>query len=307
MKTWRFLWVLAACQAWLPAADVSIVQAAADRIDVNIKGKPFTSFHYEAKWDKPFLHPIRTVSGDIVTRRWPVEQKTGEIEDHTWHRGAWWGHGDINGVDFWRELGPTKSGRLVVDGKPRTKGNRLDVVCNFVGPDGKRHGSVLQQFAFGTKGNLNWVDVTLTIRADAGMGLTFGDTEDGGMGFRYSDDFREARGATLRNVDGLTGTKEIWGKRAKWVDYSTARDGRRVGVALLDHPSNPRYPTYWHARGYGLNAANPFGVREFTKDKTQNGKLEVPAGGTLRFRYRIAIHEGGGDPAAYWKEFAAAK
>jgi len=149
-------------------------------------------------------------------------------------------------------------------------------------------------------------DVRITFRADAGMAFTFGDTEDGGLGFRYSDDFREARGATLRNVDGLTGTKAIWGKRAKWVDYSTTRDGRRLGVALLDYPSNPRYPTYWHARGYGLNAANPFGVRDFTKDKTQDGRLTIPAGATLRFRYRIAAHEGG-DPETFWKEFAGAK
>ena len=277
-----------------------------DAVEVRLDGKPFTTFHYAAKWDKPFLHPLRTASGAVVTRRWPVERKTGEIEDHTWHRGLWWSHGDINGVDFWRELGREKTGRLILKRKPRTKGNQLDAVCEFIAPGGKRLGSVLQQFAFGSKDNVNWVDVTLTIRADAGTGITLGDTEDGGLGFRYSDDFREDRGATLRNVDGLTGTKAIWGKRAKWVDYATTRDGKRIGAAIFDHPSNPRHPTYWHARGYGLNAANPFGVRDFTKDKTQDGKMEIPKGGTLRFRYRIAIHEGA-SPEALWQSFAAAK
>ena len=277
-----------------------------DTVEVRIDGKPFTTFHYESKWDKPFLHPIRTASGAVVTRRWPVEQQTGEIEDHTWHRGVWWSHGDINGADFWRELGHGKTGKLVLRGKPRTKGNVLEADCDFIDAAGKRHGSALQQFAFGASGGLIWIDVTITVRADAGLPVVFGDTEDGGFGFRYSDDFRENRGAKLRNAEGLDGTKAIWGKRSKWVDYSTVRDGKTIGVALFDHPSNPRHPTYWHARGYGLNAANPFGVSDFARDKSRNGKLEVPQGKTLRFRYRVAVHEGA-DPEALWKAFAAKK
>lgn len=291
------------CQAMLLNAGVSF-RAGTDSVDVLIDGKPFTTFHYEAKWDKPFLHPLRTASGVIVTRRWPVEQKTGEIEDHAWHRGLWWSHGDVSGADFWRELGPEKTGKLIMRGKPRTKGNRLEAELDFVAPSGKKVGSVLQQFVFGVKGGVAWVDVTITMRADAGAPVVAGDTEDGGLGFRFSDDFRENRGATLRNDSGLQGTKAIWGKQAKWVDYSTVRDGKKIGVAILDHPSNPRHPTYWHARGYGLNAANPFGVRDFTRDKSQNGKMEIPQGGTLRFRYRVAIHEGA-DPEPLWRAFAA--
>ncbi len=277
----------------------------ASAMEVRLDGKPFTAFHYESKWDKPFLHPLRTANGAIVTRRWPVEQKTGEIEDHAWHRGLWWSHGDISGADFWRELGPEKTGKLILRGKPRTRSNRLEAELDFIA-GGKRLGSVLQQFAFVLQGDLIFVDVTITIRADAGAPVTAGDTEDGGLGFRYSDDFRENRGAALRNAEGLETTKAIWGKRSRWVDYSTTRDGKRLGVAILDHPSNPRHPTYWHARGYGLNAANPFGVRDFTRDKSQNGKLEIPSGGTLRFRYRVAIHEGA-DPEPLWKAFAAVK
>ena len=277
-----------------------------DIVEVRVDGKPFTAFHTAAKWDKPFLHPLRTAGGAIVTRRWPVEQKTGEIEDHTWHRGLWWTHGDVNGVDYWRELGPEKTGRLVLRSQPRTNLNRLEAVFDFIAPGGKPYGSALQQFAFDSKDGLIWVDVTVAVRADAGIGVTLGDTEEGSLGFRFSDDFREDRGATLRNSDGLQGTKAIWGKRAKWVDYSTVRDGKRIGVAILDHPSNPRHPTYWHARGYGLNAANPFGVRDFTRDKSHNGKIEIPAGGTLRFRYRVAIHEGA-DAETLWREFASVK
>lgn len=299
--------LLALTALLLPPATAAVsFHPGPESVEVRIDGKPFTTFHHGAQWDKPFLHPLRTASGAVVTRRWPVERNTGEIEDHTWHRGLWWSHGSVSGADFWRELGPEKTGRLVLRGKPRTKGSRLEAECDFIAPGGKRLGSVLQQFAFVQQGGVILVDVTLDIRADAGESLTLGDTEDGGLGFRYSDDFRENRGATLRNAEGLEGTKAIWGKRSRWVDYSALRDGKRIGVALLDHPSNPRHPTYWHARGYGLNAANPFGVRDFTRDKTQNGKLEVPQGGTVRFRYRAAIHEGA-DPEALWKSFASHK
>lgn len=304
MKAYRLMTVLC-CPGMLLAAAVSF-HPGEDAVEVRVDGKTFTTFHYAAKWDKPFLHPLRTASGDIVTRRWPVEQKTGEIEDHTWHRGLWWTHGDVNGVDYWRELGPAKTGKLVLRGKPRTRGNRLEAVCDFIAPDGRRHGSVLQQFAFGSQDGIMWVDVTVTVRADVGKGIAMGDTEEGSLGFRFSDDFREDRGATLRNAEGLQGTKAIWGKRAKWVDYSTVRDGKRLGVAIFDHPSNPRHPTYWHARGYGLNAANPFGVRDFTRDKSQNGKIDIAAGGTLRFRYRVAIHEGA-SPEPLWESFAKVK
>ena len=92
-------------------------------------------------------------------------------------------------------------------------------------------------------------------------------------------------------VDG-SGTENIWGKRADWVDYSTTLHDDKAGVAIFDHPSNPGYPTYWHARGYGLCTANPFGVRNFTGDESKDGTMEVPEGGELKFHYRLVIHPG---------------
>ena len=108
--------LLAACggpergPAPTPLQSAVAFSSAAGRVDVFVNGEDSTSFHFEDKWDKPFLYPLRTASGLVISRGYPVEERPGEHSDHIWHRGIWWGHGDINGVDFWRELGRDKTG-----------------------------------------------------------------------------------------------------------------------------------------------------------------------------------------------------
>ena len=86
---------------------------------------------------------------------------------------------------------------------------------------------------------------------------------------------------------------QTWGKRADWCDYYGPVEGKTVGIAIFDHPQNPRHPTWWHVRDYGLFAANPFGQHDFESlpDKTA-GNLDVPAGKSVTFRYRFYLHEG---------------
>jgi len=298
--------LLCAC---LAQAQVTF-QASPGKVQVAVSGQPFSNLYYGPEWPQPFLHPLRAASGVAVTRGYPVAKIEGESQDHTWHHGLWYAHGDINGVDFWRDKGPAASGRIVPKSKPRASGDTLRGEFSLVTPEKQTIGSLEQVFRFAASGANRVVDVRVTIRADQGVALKMGDTEEGSLGLRLRDEFREDRGAVLSNSDGLVGTKNIWGKRAKWVDYSAVVGSEKVGVTVLDHPGNPKYPTYWHARGYGLCAANPFGERDFLKDKTRDGSLAVPAGGSLTFRYRVVIHPGGVDPAevARWgADFAKAK
>ena len=81
-----------------------------------------------------------------------------------------------------------------------------------------------------------------------------------------------------------------WGKPARWVDYSAPIAGRTIGVAAFDHPTNLRHPALWHAREYGLCAANPFGIHDFTGAPPGSGDYTIPAGGTLELRYRFVFH-----------------
>jgi hypothetical protein len=97
------------------------------------------------------------------------------------------------------------------------------------------------------------------------------------------------------NANGDADDK-AWGKRSAWVDYWAPLEGHVVGIAVFDHPDNPRHPTWWHARDYGLIAANPFGAGDFDKAAKGTGSLKLPAGQSLTFRYRFYFHEG--DPTA---------
>ncbi|MBA3441102.1 MAG: PmoA family protein [Pyrinomonadaceae bacterium] len=276
-----------------------------NKIDVEIAGKPFTTLYYDAKWPKPFLHPLRASSGTIVTRGFPLEKIEGESNDHFWHRGLWFAHGDINGIDFWREASgdpakdaklPLPVGRIVSKAQPKTTNGKnegtITTDFNLVAPDSKVVGTLREQYTFRRVGQNNIIDLQATILADQGTSLKMGDTEEGLLGFRFADEFRQDRGATLSNSEGLKGTENIWGKRARWVDYSTTIKGEKTGVVIFDHPQNPKHPTFWHARGYGLNAANPFGEHDFYNDKSRDGSLTIPAGKDLSFRYRVVIHPG---------------
>ena len=93
--------ILSAVLFTLPlAAQVKITQVT-DRILVEIAGKPFTAFFIGADNAKPYLHPLRTASGKIVTRGFPMDTVEGESKDHPHHRGLWFTHGDVNNIDFW--------------------------------------------------------------------------------------------------------------------------------------------------------------------------------------------------------------
>jgi hypothetical protein len=272
-----------------------VVKRLDDRVDILLDGRPLTAFQFNSKWDKPFLYPLRTVSGLVVSRGWPVDPRPGEQHDHAWHRGLWYGHGDINGEDFWREKPDGTTARLVVEGAPKVSSGGagvVDATLAMMGAKSGRLGTLGERYEFRRDGSQILIDATIRVSADQGKALRFGDSDDGGFGFRLADEFRQDRGAELMNSDRLAGTEKIWGKPAKWVKYAATSDGKRAGVAMLDHPSNLRHPTAWHARGYSLCSANPFAAGSFAKDKSKDGSYTLPAGQTLRLRYLVVVFEG---------------
>jgi hypothetical protein len=222
-------------------------------------------------YPKPFLYPILAPDGTVLSRGWPINPRPGDKEDHTWHRGIWWGHGDINGHDFWREQKGTASIRV----DKVTSSNELHQT--LVTANGEELAKLITRYKFRTEADAYRIDASLTLRSD--QALRFGDTDDGGF--------------TLLNSEGQTGAKQIWGKPASWTDYSTTIDNKQYGVAILSHPTNLRHPSGWHARNYGLNSANPFAASSFADEKNgQRGAYTLPAKQALTLSYRVFIHNG---------------
>jgi hypothetical protein len=304
-------------------AQVKLTQTP-DRISVDINGKAFTEFFIGPEAPKPYLHPLRTASGVIVTRHFPMEKVAGETTDHPHHRGLWFSHGDVNGIDFWMNeppAGRTNLGRIVlkkvVEVKSGEKSGSLAALFDWVGPDKKTLLTESRTMVFYADSKLRTMDFDITLTALEKA--KFGDTKEGSFAIRVASGLevaaRNVPAAPLRtgkmlDSEGRESEANVWGKRAGWVDVYGEVEGQKVGIAVMDHPANPHYPTFWHCRAYGLCAANIFGARDFMNDKTQDMSITLAPGEKLRLRYRVVIHPD--DPktagvADLYKAWAATK
>lgn len=279
------------------------------RIAVEIDGKPFTALYADPK---PYLHPLRASSGAVVTRLFPMEEVAGETKDHKHHRGLWFTHGDVNGLNFWMNEADYKSdnkGKIVQIGKPEiaARGKKGSIKSSYEWLD-TQGGKLLKETrttTFYSHPSNRIID--LDIELVALSKVKFGDTKEGTFAIRLADALNEKNSGTMTSSSGGQKMKNVWGKAAPWVDYSGEIKGEKVGITILDHPSNPRHPTHWHSRDYGLFAANIFGEHDFYNDKTRDASLTLEPGKKLRFRYRVVIHPGdaaAANPAALFAEYA---
>jgi hypothetical protein len=277
-----------------------------NHIDILVGGKIFTTYHFDPEVAKPYFQPLRSARGTIVTRDFPngnvvpaEHRKDPDLEPH--QRPMYLGHGNIDGIDFWGEAAfPNWSddgvfGRTVLSRIETMTGGTaagtLRADFDLVGPRGRVIGEEVQAYTFRGDENTRVIDCTFFIQANRHAAVTMGDTKEGTFAIRLAKALNSPP-ARMINSNGSVGEKEIWGKRADWVDYDGTVDGESLGVAVFDSPRSFRHPTYWHARGYGLLAANPFGIREFTGDPNQDGSWTIPERQSLRLEYRVFIHHG---------------
>jgi hypothetical protein len=308
----RHLMVLTLAAASSLAAQVRFTP---DSIAVSVDGKPFTTFHYGAAAWKPYLAPLRSASGKIVTRRFPMESVAGESRDHLHHRGLWFSYDDVNGVKFWEnDPSYTKGtiGKIVVRNaswKDGAKSGTLTAVMEWRDPAGKvllvEHREMV--FPAGDP-SLRIIDFHITLTAAEGE-VTLGDTKEGAFAIRLAEPFTAKKGGRMVNADGAATMANVWGKRSNWVDYSAELDGEKLGVAIFDHPGNPNHPTYWHARDYGLFSLDPFGQHAFDENAAER-KTRLAKGQKITYFFRVVIHPGdaeSGHVAELYKQFAAAR
>ena len=314
----------AALESPLDGQAVTLVTRPSDRrVDVLVGGQPFTSYIYPASLEKPVLYPIRTARGTLVTRGYPLEPRPGERADHPHHVGHWFNYGDVNGYDFWGHSSETptelkaKAGTIVhkeiaqaASGPAR---GELAVKADWVVPDGSVLIHEQTRFVFAGGQSRRAVDRVTTWTA-AEKRVVFGDTKEGAFGLRVAralehpskeaEVFVSARGEreTVPRLDntGVTGRylgsdgttgEAVWGTRGPWMALTGVVDGQPVTIAILDHPSSHGHPTYWHARGYGLFAANPLGRHAFDPKQPLTA-LALGPGESVAFRYRILVNDG---------------
>jgi hypothetical protein len=290
------------------------------KVRVDIDGQLFTEYVYTGA-AHVYYYPLIGPGGLKMTRDWPMANPPGEEHDHPHHRSFWYAHGLVNGVDFWSEEAShgTKAptiplGKIVHDKIVEAKGGEKDGVLttsqNWVAPDGSIPVTSQQTLhVYDGPSNERLFDFEVTLKA-GDKEVVFGDTKEGTMAVRIAESMRlklaknnPGEGHILNN----SGDKddEVWGKRAAWVDYWGPVEGKTVGIAIFDHPKNPRHPTRWHARDYGLFAANPFCEREMDKTEPEHaGDFKVAAGQSVTFRYRFYIHEGDSASAKTAERFA---
>jgi len=270
-----------------------------DGVRIEIDGKPFAEYLTNSA-PQPVIWPVVGPTGKNVTRSFPLGPvQKSEKEDHVHHRSLWFTHGDVNGLDFWRDqpTGVTDQPQNLIahrdftnvkSGNPAVVSTRNDWTS-----DGEKICEDDRTVLFGVDPNgTRWIDYTLTFKATE-SDIVLGDTKEGMFAVRVAGTMKvdTRKGGRILNPDGKT-DKDAWGEPANWIEYSGPVDGETIGISILSHPQNFRHPCRWHVRTYGLFAANPIGEHHFKPSTVEQGAITIRKGESLILRYRVVIHQG---------------
>ena len=312
---------VARAQKLLP---VRVTPAAAGReVDVFVGGRLFTRFLYPDSLEKPVLYPLHAANGAVVTRGFPLNPQPGDPTDHPHHLGTWLNFENVNGLDFWNNsyaipkekkatYGWIKTDKLLATaGGPA--GGTLAYHANWTNQKNEVLLTETTRFAFSGTDRTRTVDRMTTLTAVMDV-VTFTDAKDGLLGLRLAHALQMPADQDQKFTDSKgivtvvkAGTDKVatgnyltsagkrgnaaWSTRGAWCKAYGKLGPDSVSVAIIDHPQNPNYPTFWHARGYGLFAANPLGEKIFTNGQSAKN-LQLKKGESVTFRYRILIDDG---------------
>jgi hypothetical protein len=296
------------------------------QVDVFVGEDLFTSYMYTRQIPdllKTVLYPINTAKGHMITRGYPLFARPGERVDHPHQVGHWLTYGDVNGLDFWNNSAAVKGEALERMGTIKHRNIKqmqdgkgsgiLEVMADWLKPDGAVILEENTRFVFQAGSDIRIIDRTTKLTA-VNEDVSFKDNKEGMIGIRVtralehpsdkpvvlSDAHGKSTEVPVMNNEGVTGKyltsegvkgMDAWGKRAKWVALSGIVEGEMVSLVILDHPENVGHPTYWHARGYGLFAANPLGQEVFSKGKEGLG-FSLKKGESVTFRFQIVVISG---------------
>lgn len=313
--------------SWAQSNQIQLTHDEAQKkVTITVDGKPFTAYIYPGPTvlKKPVLYPILSAGGNFITRGWPLDPRPGERIDHPHHVGMWFNYGDVNGHDFWNnstEIGPEHKGpfgTIVHTGVKSMKSGQekaeLVVTADWLDKNGKVMLQETTTYLFGAGSDKRVIDRITTLKA-TDKEVIFKDNKEGLIALRLArqleqpstkpEVFTDAQGVATKvpvldnaGVTGMYRTSEgvegdaVWGTRAPWTKLTGTVGNEAVSLVLMDNPNNIGYPTYWHARGYGLFAANPLGPSVFSNGKASAMNFTLPARQSVTFRYRLLIQSG---------------
>lgn len=263
--------------------------------------------NFGPEYAKPCLHPLAFADGREATAMRPA--------DHRWHTGLWFSWKYLNGVNYWEE--DPKTGKAegltevtAVQVRRRDRQVTVDMGLAYHKPDERpvlTEQRTLVMRDPDVRGDLviDWTSV-FTVRVPE---LKFDRTpparQPGGKGhggyaglsIRLNPALKK-QGA-FRADEGGPGAAKLFGARARWMDFSGPEHSDGAGVAIMDHPSNPRHPTCWYP-----NQDYPF----FSPALLFDEPLTLKEGQTFTLRYRLWVHNAAVTPEALnaaWRAFVA--
>jgi Methane oxygenase PmoA len=318
-----FHFVLGCVSFHLPAQQMHMINVVPitnqNIVTITANGKPFTQFIFPDSLEKPVLYPIYAPDGEIITRGFPLMPRAGESTDHPHHTGLWFNYENVNGLDFWNNSFAIPADKKHLYGWIRTNGimqmksgkkGILEYSADWTDQQKNILLTETTTFIFSANSKERIIDRITTLSAK--QDVSFADAKDGLLGLRVAHELELPSAQPKKFTDNKGNVTDVaadtvatgnyltsegkqgdsaWATRAVWCLLYGKKNNDTISIAMIDHPNNPGYPTYWHARGYGLFAANPLGQKIFSNGK-QVLNFSLKKGETVTFRYRIVIASG---------------
>jgi hypothetical protein len=260
-------------------------------LKLQIDGRNIASYVFEdEQLSRPYFAHVKTLTGKQVTRNHPPQEGLDKLDHADWHPGVWLSFGDINGNDYWRLKAKTQHVRFVEPPSVQSNVGTFAVQNHYLSNDDQRVVCV-ETCSYTVRLVPSGYMLSIASEFHSTNGdVRFGDQEEMGLGIRLATTLavETKSGGRILDSEGRRNGKEIWGKQARWCDYSGPFDGAWIGMTILTSPTNFR-PSWTHARDYGLVAMNPFGVNAFTKQPRQD--VTVKQGESFKLSFAVVVHE----------------